>query len=89
MYSKTDNKSRGTGYVLNPAVQQEVDSGNFKNGEFSSAATNSLSYDTSRTSKMDFFQWYGGLGWSMGELPAGPIGWYRGPSTTTGSTRHL
>ncbi|CAJ1780173.1 Vitamin B12 transporter BtuB [Aeromonas hydrophila] len=78
MYSKTDNKSRGTGYVLNPAVQQEVDSGNFKNGEFSSDATNSLSYDTSRTSKMDFFQWYGGLGWSMGELPAGPIGWYLG-----------
>ncbi|WP_421200342.1 TonB-dependent receptor [Aeromonas enteropelogenes] len=78
MYSKTDNKSSGSGYVLEPAVQTQVNSGNFVNGSFSDSATNDLSYDTSRTSKMDFFQWYGGLGWEMGELPAGPVSWYLG-----------
>ncbi|MCJ8218879.1 TonB-dependent receptor [Aeromonas veronii] len=78
MYSKTDNRSNGSGYVLEPAVQTQVNSGKFINGSFSDAATKDLSYDTSRTSKMDFFQWYGGLGWEMGELPAGPVSWYLG-----------
>ncbi|MBZ6067305.1 TonB-dependent receptor [Aeromonas schubertii] len=78
MYSKTDNKNKGSGYVLNPSVQRLVDSGQFVDGEFSPSATSDLSYDTSRNSKMDFFQWYGGLGWDMGELPAGPVSWYLG-----------
>lgn len=78
MYSKTDNQSIGNGYVLEPAVQTQVNSGNFVNGSFSADATKDLSYTTSRNSKMDFFQWYGGLGWEMGELPAGPVSWYLG-----------
>ncbi|TYD45786.1 TonB-dependent receptor [Aeromonas veronii] len=78
MYSKTDNQSIGNGYVLEPAVQTQVNSGNFVNGSFSADATKDLSYTTSRNSKMDFFQCYGGLGWEMGELPAGPVSWYLG-----------
>ena len=78
MYSKTDNRSNGTGYILAPSVQNLVNNGGFVNGNFSADATDQLSYDTNRTSKMDFFQWYGGLGWEMGELPAGPVSWYLG-----------
>ncbi|MFQ2013489.1 MAG: TonB-dependent receptor [Aeromonas veronii] len=78
MYSKTDNQSTGNGYVLAPAVETQVNNGKFVNGSFSDAATKDLSYTTSRNSKMDFFQWYGGLGWEMGELPAGPVSWYLG-----------
>ena len=78
MYSKTDNQSTGNGYVLAPAVETQVNTGKFVNGSFSDAATKDLSYTTSRNSKMDFFQWYGGVGWDMGELPAGPVSWYLG-----------
>ncbi|MGL5298587.1 MAG: TonB-dependent receptor domain-containing protein, partial [Plesiomonas sp.] len=78
MYSKTDNTSDGSGYILKSAARNAIKDGKFTNGEFDKSVNDLLSYDTSRTSKMDFFQWYGGLGWEMGELPAGPIGWYWG-----------
>lgn len=86
MYSKTDNTSDGSGYILKSAARNAIKDGKFTNGEFDKSVNDLLSYDTSRTSKMDFFQWYGGLGWEMGELPAGPIGWYWGSSITTGLT---
>jgi iron complex outermembrane recepter protein len=78
MYSKTDNKENGTGYVLAPAAQQAVADGKFVNGEFDAGTTASMAADTSRRATMDFYQWYAGVQWDMGELPAGPVSWYAG-----------
>ena len=78
MYSKTDNKENGTGYVLKSAAQQAVADGKFVGGEFDASTTASMAADTSRRSTMDFYQWYAGVQWDMGELPAGPVSWYAG-----------
>ncbi|MDO2948110.1 TonB-dependent receptor plug domain-containing protein [Aeromonas simiae] len=78
MYSKTDNKENGTGYVLKSAAQQAVADGKLVKGEFDASTTASMTADTSRRSTMDFYQWYAGVQWDMGELPAGPVSWYAG-----------
>ncbi|CAM4069286.1 TonB-dependent receptor plug domain-containing protein [Aeromonas bestiarum] len=78
MYSKTDNKENGTGYVLKSAAQKAIEDGKFVGGEFDASTTASMTADTSRRSTMDFYQWYAGVQWDMGELPAGPVSWYAG-----------
>lgn len=78
MYSKTDNKENGTGYVLQSAAQQAIADGKFVGGEFDPKSTAAMAADTSRRSTMDFYQWYAGVQWDMGELPAGPVSWYAG-----------